>query len=103
MKGNFDKKKMLEALMNPDISMILVELEDGEKNIVYLVEKLQISDDEIKKRLSFVIEHGFVVMNKDETRTTLNVDKDKLNEIMETDENFSSVVDGLTELDQYLN
>ena len=103
MKGNFDKKKMLETLMNPDIFMILAELEDGEKNIAYLSEKLQISDDEIIKRLSNIIEHGFVVMNKDETRTMLNVDKNKLNEIMETDENFSGVVDGLTELDQYLN
>jgi len=103
MKGNFDKKKMLETLMNPDISMILAELEDGEKNIVYLSEKLQISNDEIIKRLSYVIEYGFVVMNKDETRTMFNVDKNKLNEIMESDENFSSVVDGLTELDQYLN
>ena len=103
MKENFDKKKMLETLMNTDIFMILTELEDGEKNIVYLTEKLQISNDEIIKRLSYVIEHGFVVMNKDETRTMLNVDKNKLNEIMETDENFSGVVDGLTELDQYLN
>ena len=103
MKGNFDKKKMLETLMNPDVSMILAELEDGEKNIVYLAEKLQISNDEIIKRLSYVIEHGFVVMNEDETRTIFNVDKNKLNEIMETDENFSGVVDGLTELDQYLN
>lgn len=103
MKGNFDKKKMLETLMNPDISMILAELEDGEKNMAYLSEKLQIPDDEIINRLSYVIEHGFVVMNKDETRTIFNVDKNKLNEIMETDENFSSVVNGLTELDQYLN
>lgn len=103
MKGNFDKKKMLETLMNPDISMILAELEDGEKNITYLAEKLQLSNDEIIKRLSHVIEHGFVVMVKDETKIMLNVDKNKLNEIMETDENFSGVVDGLTELDQYLN
>ena len=103
MKGNFDKKKMLETLMNPDISMILAELEDGKKNIVYLSEKLQMSNDEIIKRLSYVIEHGFVVMNKDETRTMFYVDKYKLNEIMETDVNFSGVVDGLTELDQDLN
>jgi hypothetical protein len=103
MKGNFDKKKMLETLMNPDVSMILAELEDGEKDVTYLSEKLHISGGEITERLSYVIDHGFVDMIKDETRTTFTVNKNKLNEIMETDENFSGVVNGLTELDQFLN
>jgi len=103
MKGNFDKKKMLEILMNPDVSVILVELEDGEKDMIYLSEKLQLSDVEIAERLSCVIEHGFVDVIKDKIRTKFAVDKNKLNEIMETDENFKGVVNGLTELDQYLN
>jgi uncharacterized protein with PIN domain len=103
MKGNFDKKKMLEILMNPDVSMIIAELEDEEKDATYLSEKLQISGDEIMERLSYVVEHGFVIVTKNKTRTTFSVDKNKLNEIMETDENFSGVVDGLTELDQFLN
>jgi len=103
MKGNFDKKKMLEILMNPDVSVILVELEDGEKDMIYLSEKLQLSDVEIAERLSYVIEHGFVDVIKDKIRTKFTVDKNKLNEIMETDENFKGVVNGLTELDQYLN
>ncbi len=103
MKENFDKRKMLETLMNPDVSMILAELEDGEKDVVYLTEKLQISNVEIMERLSYLVENEFVIMTKDKSRTTFYVDKNKLNEIMETDENFSSVVDGLTELDQYLN
>jgi len=34
---------------------------------------------------------------------TFTVDKEKLNKIMESDENFSGVVDGLTELDSFLN
>ncbi len=41
--NNFDKQKMLETLVNPDVSMILVELENGEKDSNYLVEKLGIS------------------------------------------------------------
>lgn len=94
---------MMDVLVDPDISVILSELEDGEKNSIYLAEKLQISEDEIKSRLSYVIEHGFVIVRQDEKNTSFNVDRDKLNKIMESDENFASVVDGLTELDQFLN
>ena len=103
MKENFDRKKILETLMNPDVSMILAELEDGEKDTVYLAEKLHISNVEIMERLSNLTQNGFVIMSKNESRTTFAVDKNKLNEIMETDENFSGIVDGLTELDQFLN
>jgi len=98
----YDKRKMLETLMNPDVSMIVAELEDGEKTIIYLAEKLQLAQDEIIGRLSYLVEHGFVIMIKNDT-ITFSVDKNKLDEIMTTDENFSGVVDGLTELDQYLN
>ncbi len=103
MKGNFDKKKMMETLIDPSVSVILVELEDGEKDSVYLAEKLKIPIDEIKERLSYIIEYGFVKVTQNEKNTTFSVDKNKLNEIMETDENFASVINGLTELDQYLN
>ena len=103
MKEKFDKQKMLETLMNPDVSVIVAELEDGEKNIAYIAEKLQLSQGEIMARLSYVIEHGFVIVTKDDTNTTFSVDKSKLDEILTSDENFSGVVDPLTELDQYLN
>lgn len=99
---NFDKRKMLDVLMDPKTAEILAELENGEKDYAYLTQKLQISENEIKDRLSYVIEHGFVVIKQDE-RHTISVDADKLNKIMESDENFDSVVDGLTELDQFLN
>ena len=89
--------------MDSDISMILTELEDGGKELTYLTEKLKISSDEITKRLSSLIEYGFVRIIHDEKKIVFSVDKEKLNEIMETDENFSGVVDGLTEIDQYLN
>ena len=54
------------------------------------------------KKLSYVIEHGFVRIKKDGNKTIFAVDKEKL-KIMESDENFSGVVDGLTELDSFLN
>jgi len=103
MKGNFDKKKMVEILIDPNVSMILAELENGEKDSVYLTDKLQISVDVLKELLSYVIEQEFVKVTHDGKRTVFSVDMNKLNEIMEADENFTNVIDGLTELDQYLN
>ena len=51
----------------------------------------------------YVIQCGFVKLVLDKNKTIFTADKEKLNDIMEMDENFSGVVDGLTELDQYLN
>lgn len=103
MKEDFDKRQMLDTLIDPNVSVILAELEDGKKDSHYLAEKLQISQNEIKDRLSYVIEHGFVIVTQSDKNTTFSVDKDKLDDIMEADENFDGVVDGLTELDQFLN
>ena len=103
MDKSYDKQRMLEILVNPDVSMILSELEDGSKDSSYLVEKLQISDTEIKESLAYVIQYDFVQLDLNKNKTIYTVNKKKLNDIMEMDENFSGVVDGLTELDQYLN
>ena len=103
MDENYDKQKMLETLIDPDVSIILSELEDGSKESSYLTEKLHISNKEIKERLAYVIQCGFVRINLDENKIIFTADKEKLNDIMEMDENFSGVVEGLTELDQYLN
>ncbi|MFZ1078025.1 MAG: helix-turn-helix transcriptional regulator [Nitrosotalea sp.] len=103
MNEDFDKRQMMDILVDPNVSVILSELEYGEKDSIYLTEKLQISENEIKSRLSYVTEHGFVIMRQDGKNTSFSVDTGKLNKIMEADENFASVVDGLTELDQFLN
>lgn len=94
---------MLETLIDPDISSILLELENGSKELSYLTEKLSLNDAEIQKKLSYVIQYGFVKVQKNGNITILTVDKEKLNKIMESDENFSGIVDGLTELDSFLN
>ncbi len=103
MSNNFDKQKMLETLVNPDISMILVELENGEKDSNYLVKKLGISTKEIEERLTYVIKHNFVTMINHDDKIVFKADMEKLNNIMENDENFANVIGGLTELDQFLN
>ena len=103
MEENYDKQKMIETLVNPDVSAILLELEEGNKDSSYLEEKLRISEREILERLSYVIEHGFVKINRNDGKIVFSADKDKLNKIMESDENFSGVIDGLAELDSFLN
>lgn len=40
---------MLEILVDPEVSSILLELENGSKESSYLTEKLQINDNEIQK------------------------------------------------------
>jgi len=103
MNESYDKKKMIETLTDPQVLIILSELEEGNKESTYLAKKLQLSHEEIKKRLEYVIQHGFVRIIQEEGKTVFAADGEKLNKIMEMDENFSSVIDGLTELDQYLN
>lgn len=101
--GGYDKRKMLEVLVDPSVSVILAELEDGEKDSGYLAQRLRVSEGEIRARLSYVVEHGFVLIREDGGQVVFKVDADKLNKIMESDENFDGVVSGLTELDQFLN
>ena len=94
---------MMETLVDPEVSSILAELESGEKDSAYLTGKLQLSSNQIKERLSYVMEHKFVIVNQINEKEIFKVDLNKLNKIMENDDNFKNVVDGLTELDQFLN
>ena len=103
MNQDFEKRKIIETLVDLNVCVILAEFEQGEKDSAYLTEKLGISLDEIKGRLSYVIAHGFAAMNQNDDKIIFRADMDKPNRIMESDENFTSVVGGLTELDQYLN
>jgi predicted transcriptional regulator len=96
-----DKGKIVEHLFNPDVSVILAELENESKESSYLANKLGISEGEIKTRLEYLINAGFVIVSDDPL--SYNVNSDKLAKIMESDDNYKNLVDGLTELDSYLN
>lgn len=103
MSESFDKQKMMEILVDPQVSSILAELEGGEKDSTYLTEKLHLSLNQIKECLFYVIENKFVLVSQNNGKEIFQVDLNKLNKIMESDENFKNVIDGLTELDQFLN
>ncbi|MDE1842804.1 MAG: hypothetical protein KGH95_04055 [Thaumarchaeota archaeon] len=103
LSEDFDKQKMMETLTDPDVSSILVELEKDGKSSTYLADKLQLSVDQIKNRLSYLIKYNFVLILQTDGGEFLQADLNKLNKIMENDDNFTNVIDGLTELDQFLN
>jgi hypothetical protein len=96
-----DKAKIAEHLFDPDISIIMAELEGGGKESSFLSQKLGIPEDEIRSRLSYLIETGYVAAFG--TPLTYSADSEKIAKFMEHDENYKGVVDGLTELDSYLN
>ena len=103
MSASYDKEKILECMFNPEISEILAELENGGKDSVYLSSKFQISENEIHDRLSYLIEHEFVHEEKTEDKVIFSADGEKLTKLLEHEKNFEGVVDGLTEMDSYLN
>ncbi|MCI0560441.1 MAG: hypothetical protein MN733_18295, partial [Nitrososphaera sp.] len=90
-----------EHLFDQNVSGILSELESGGKESAVLASKLGISEDEIRARLSYLIEAGFVVVSG--SPLVYGVDSEKLAKFMENDENYKNVTDGLAELDSYLN
>lgn len=96
-----DKGKIAEHLFDQNVSVILSELESGGKESTTLASKLGITEDEIRTRLSYLIETGFVAASG--SPLMYSVDSEKLAKFMENDENYKNVTDGLAELDSYLN
>ncbi|MEM3143024.1 MAG: hypothetical protein QXG67_00600 [Candidatus Nitrosotenuis sp.] len=94
-----DDKKIVETLFDPNVSIILAELEHGPKESSQLAQTLGISEQEIGSRLSYLINSGIVRLES----AAYSVDSERIAKIMENDENYKGVVDGLTELDSYLN
>jgi len=95
----YDKEKIIERIFDPNVSVVLAELENGGKELSYLAEKIGVSEDEIKNRLAYLIDCSLVKIES----TVYSVDTGKLAKVMESDENYENVMDGLTKLDSYLN
>lgn len=103
MNDEFDKEKIIECMFDPVTSEILAELENGAKNSSFLVEKLHISENDIRNKLSYLIEHEFVNEEITNNKKIYEANAEKLAKVLENDSNFDNVVNGLTELDSYLN
>jgi len=103
MSDSFDREKIVECMFDPITSTILAELEDGEKECSFLAEQSSVSESEVIERLSYLIEHGFILKNFSDEKCILTADSDKLTTIVENNDNFDATISGLEKMDSYLN
>jgi len=103
LKDSFDKEKIMENMFDPVTSEILAQLENEAKELSYLAEKSNITENEVRDRLSYLLEYKFVNEKTENGKVLFSADANKLSKIIENEENFDSAVDGLTKLDSYLN
>ena len=105
MKNNNadDNGKALEALFEPQNAEILANLEDGPKTSSELAEALGIKEEELDKQISYLKEMKFVTKTDKDNDVYYSADKDRLSEVLENDDNFKNIDDGLAKLDSFLN
>ena len=103
MDETFDREKIVDCMFDPITSSILAELEDGEKECLFLSQQSSISESDVLERLSYLIEHGFISKNTDDGKCLLAANSDKLSSIIENGDNFDATINGLEKMDSYLN
>lgn len=103
MDSAFDKEKVVDCMFDPVTSSILAELEDGEKECSFLAKQSSISENDVLERLSYLIEHRFILKNFDGENCILSANAEKLNSIVENSDNFDATINGLEKMDSYLN
>ena len=103
MDETFDREKVVDCMFDPVTSLILAELEDGEKECSFLAQQADISESDVLERLSYLIEHEFISKNTDDGKCLLLANSDKLTTIVENSDNFDDAIDSLEKMDSYLN
>ncbi len=103
MDDSYDREKVLECMFDPITSSIIAELEDGEKNSMYLAEKSSIPEHEVGERLSYLTTHGFILEKQIDEQSIFSADVDKLAQVVESDKNFGAAIEGLEKMDSFLN
>lgn len=99
----YDREKVLDCMFDPTTSSILAELEDGEKNSIYLSQKISLSENEVKERLSYLVQYGFIHEKNVNNQTIFSANETKLGEIVENNDNFGAAIEGLEKMDSFLN
>ncbi|NIM26062.1 MAG: hypothetical protein GTN35_01455 [Nitrososphaeria archaeon] len=103
MDNSFDREKVIDCMFDPITSEIIAELEDGQKDSKYLEEKSSLSETEIRERLSYLIDHGFITESKKDQKTIFSANVQKFSLLMEDGENFGAAIEGLEKMDSFLN
>jgi DNA-binding HxlR family transcriptional regulator len=100
---NSEDNKILESIFEPNNSEILAHLENGPKKLSDLVKNLEISKEKIEQSLSYLTQHGFVSKIEKDGQVHYSVNSDALSKVLENNDNFKNVDDGLAKLDSFLN
>ena len=103
MDSTYNREKIIDCMFDTDTSEILDELENGGKELSHLMDTLKKSENEIRDKLSYLIVHNFIREDKDGDKIIFSADGDKLAKIVEENQNFENVEDGLAKMDSYLN
>ena len=98
-----DNDKTLEALFEPQNAEILANLEDGPKTSSELAKILGIKEEKLDEQMSYLKEMEFVIKTDKDGSIYYSVDKDKLSKVLENDDNFKNIDNGLAKLDSFLN
>jgi DNA-binding transcriptional ArsR family regulator len=96
-------EKILESLFEPDNAEILLELKNGPKPLSVLTKKIANSEADLDEKLSYLIEKGFVKKEENNDDIFYSLDAEKLAKVLENDDNFKNIDDGLAKLDSFLN
>jgi len=92
---------ILELLFEPDNAEILTQLRNEPKTALELekfVDKVRLDQS-----LSFLTKNGFVKKTEKNEDVLYSVDTDHLSKVLENQENFQNIDDGLAKLDSFLN
>ena len=103
MDETFDREKVVDCMFDPITSLVLAELENGEKQCSFLAQQASISESEVIERLSYLIEHEFIYKTSNDGKCLLSANSDKLSTVVENGENFDEAINGLEKMDSYLN
>ena len=95
----YDRDRLFECMFDTELIPALAELEQGPQDAAHLARLAGMSVSELQDRLSYMVKHGFLHLEND----TYTADTKKLTKAMEKDGNFSHIIDGVTEMDSYLN
>ena len=98
-----DNNKIFESIFEPNNSEILAQLESGPKKFSDLAKNLDISKEKIEQSLSYLIEHGFISKIEKDNQVHYSVNAEMLSKVLENNDNFRNVDDGLAKLDSFLN
>ena len=92
---------ILELLFEPDNAEILTQLRNESKTALEL-EKF-VDKVKLDQSLSFLIKNGFVKKTEKNEDVLYSVDTDHLSKVLENQEYFQNIDDGLAKLDSFLN